>query len=58
MNEVAISLGENLCQGIFGIAGMTQSRCYDASSMLSLGYAVGASLLLVLIWARVWKRAE
>ncbi len=58
MNEVAISLGETLCQGIFGIAGTTQARCYDSSSMQQLGYALVASLVLVVIWARVWKRAD
>jgi hypothetical protein len=58
MNEVAVSLGETLCQGIFAVAGMTEARCYDSSSMQQLGYALAASLLLVIIWARVWKRAE
>ncbi len=57
MNEVAISIGEILCQGIFGIAGMTEARCYDSSSMQQLGYVLVASFVLVVIWARVWKRA-
>jgi hypothetical protein len=58
MNEIAISLGENVCQGIFGLVGMTEARCYDSFSMQQLGYVLVASLVLVLLWARVWARAE
>jgi hypothetical protein len=58
MNGIAISLGENVCQGLFGLVGMTEARCYDAASMQQLGYALVASLMLVIIWKRVWARTE
>jgi hypothetical protein len=58
MSGIAISLGEKVCQGIFGLAGMTEARCYDASSMQGLGYVLFASMVLIVVWARVWARAD
>jgi|tagenome__1003787_1003787.scaffolds.fasta_scaffold15532671_1 hypothetical protein len=56
MNDIVIKLGETICQAGAGLAGVGPARCYDASSMQNLGYALLASLMIVVLWAGAWSR--
>jgi hypothetical protein len=58
MNEIVISLGETVCQTGLGLVGFGNARCYDSSGMLSLGYVLIAIVLMLLIWAKLWSRAQ
>lgn len=57
MSAIAISLGETICRVGFDLAGLGQSRCYDATSMQAFGYLVIFGFVLALVWTKLWSRA-